>query len=282
MKGDPLPDIDTLWDFSDPTKTETAFLEILPAFEQSGHKENHAELLTQIARTLGLQRRFDEAKARLQEADRLIPEGDSRAHLRLFLERGRVENSSGNAESACPYFEEAFEMGKRLGEENLTVDAAHMLAIAKPSEEAVQWSLLALEMAEKATDPKARRWAGPLLNNLGWTYHDEGRFEEALDCFERALKFRIEAGDPGPIRIARWCVARTLRSLGRLEEALSIQRELMESGEPDGYVFEEMAECLLSLGKNAEAKTHFAKAYDMLKDDRWIQKERLERMASFR
>lgn len=58
---------------------------------------------------------------------------------------------------------------------------------------------------------------------------------------------------------ATWCVARTLRSLNRVEESLSRQMELKEefesAGESDGYVFEEIGECLLVMKRANEALT---------------------------
>jgi hypothetical protein len=75
------------------------------------------------------------------------------------------------------------------------------------------------------------------------------------------------------------------RLLGRAEEALAVQRELHEelknAGEPDGYVFEELGECLLALGRGAEAKPYFARAFELLSKDPWFppnESKRLERM----
>lgn len=39
---------------------------------------------------------------------------------------------------------------------------------------------------------------------------------------------------------------------------------------PDGYVFEEIAECLLALGREEEARDYFARAYEQHKDDPWF------------
>jgi len=62
-----------------------------------------------------------------------------------------------------------------------------------------------------------------------------------LDVFQKALQWREEQGKVKPIRIARWCVGRTLRSLGRIEQALEIQQALLEEhervGEKDGYIY---------------------------------------------
>lgn len=68
----------------------------------------------------------------------------------------------------------------------------------------------------------------------------------------QALECRIEQGDAHLARVARWCVARVLRSLGRIEEALAQQWALLDegmaAGEADGYVHEEIGECLLAQG----------------------------------
>jgi hypothetical protein len=55
--------------------------------------------------------------------------------------------------------------------------------------------------------------------------------------------------------------------------------------EPDGWIAKELAECYLAVGKDAEAKPLFSRAYDALKNDPWVLKnepaklERLERLA---
>jgi tetratricopeptide (TPR) repeat protein len=65
-----------------------------------------------------------------------------------------------------------------------------MLAIAARSfEEKIAWNSTALQYAEASTDERARGWCGSLYNNLGWTYHDQGDYERALECFQKALQF---------------------------------------------------------------------------------------------
>jgi hypothetical protein len=51
-----------------------------------------------------------------------------------------------------------------------------------------------------------------LLNNLAWTYADDGRWSEALPLFERAVRVRRDQGDPEPLHAARWARARALRA----------------------------------------------------------------------
>jgi hypothetical protein len=73
--------------------------------------------------------------------------------------------------------------------------------------------------------------------------------------------------------------------LGRVEEALTEQRTLERvheaAGSHDGYVFEEIAENLLLLGRRDEARPYFARAYAELSADPWLTESepaRLERL----
>ena len=86
--------------------------------------------------------------------------------------------------------------------------------------------------------------------------------------------------------MARWCVGRGLRSLERTDEALAIQQELLAEyeadGQKDGYVFEELAECLLVIGRRKEAQKYFARAYAELSQDAWLVKNEADRISRLR
>ncbi|HRK20997.1 MAG TPA: tetratricopeptide repeat protein, partial [Fimbriimonadaceae bacterium] len=270
-----------------PAATESAFRKVLADEGDVLPAARRAELLSQIGRTLGLQRRFDEAHEILKEAFELAGD-DPIARCRCRLEKGRAFNSAGNKEKALECFTNALAEARRAtagsgsrDPDFYVVDALHMLAIAAQSEEQMRWHREALSVAEASANPATRNWMGSLTNNLAWTLHDAGQYEEALEVFQKALAFRREQGNPKPIHIAKWSVARCMRSLGRIEEALAIQRELLASGESDGFVEEEMGECLLALGREDEAKPHFAKAYEMLSKVDWMvanEKDRLNRL----
>lgn len=163
-----------------------------------------------------------------------------------MLERGRVLNSSGSPAEARPLFEAAFEAAMAAGFEHLAVDALHMVAILAPAAEQEPLNLRALELAAGADDPRARQWRASLLNNLGWTLFERGDYPAALRLFEDALTERVQQGTTAQVQIARWCVGRTLRALGRLDEAMTVQRALAEehaaAGSTDPFVQEELAE----------------------------------------
>ncbi len=138
-----------------------------------------------------------------------------------------------------------------------------MLAIVAPSEQSLSVNLQSIALAESSRQEKARDWLGSLYNNTGWSYHALGNYDSALEIFEKAEAWQRLKGRVNETRIAAWCVARTLRSLGRLEEALARQMalkgEFESSGESDGYVYEEIGECLLALNRLEEARPFFLK-----------------------
>ncbi len=280
MPNTNLPDFDSLWDYSAPDKTETKFRELLPQFPEN--ESARLELLTQIARTQGLQRKFDEAHQTLDEVETQLAENPSRAKVRYLLERGRVFNSSKQADMAQPFFEQALDLAKGLGEDFYAVDAVHMLAIIADPASSLSLNLIAIQMAESSLEERARNWLGSLYNNTGWSYHDAGEYESAVVIFEKAESFFRAKGNVDKIRIAVWTVARCLRSLNRLDEALSKQQalhaEFESAGETDGFVFEEIGECLLALQRGEEAKPYFAKAYEVLSRDVWLVENEAERI----
>jgi tetratricopeptide (TPR) repeat protein len=282
MMSSGLPDFDALWNYDKPHDTEQAFRRLLPEARAAADASYLAELLTQIARTQGLQRQFETAHRTLDEAEELLPNGSPRSRIRYELERGRVFNSAGNRDHARVFFLQAWEAAGEQGEDLYAVDAAHMMGIVAPPTEQLAWNLRALELAERSADQRARNWRGSLYNNIGWTYHDAGRYEDALTVFEKALEQCKAQGKAREIRIANWCIGKTLRSLGRLTEALDIQRRLLSeikvAGDPDGYVNEELAECLFALGHDEEAQGHFARAYVVLSQDAWLVEQEGDRL----
>ena len=104
----------------------------------------------------------------------------------------------------------------------------------------------------------------------------------ALAFFEDAIAFRKEQGKADEIRVAEWCFARALRSMGRLEEALAIQRRLESEGTEDGFVAEELGELLALLGRQSEARPKFARAYEILSKDLSLQRDEPERLDRLR
>ena len=152
--------------------------------------------------------------------------------------------------------------------------------------EAIDWNQRGLVIARTSQDAKARALIPAMLNNSAWDLHEMGRFREALPLFEEAQAEWVARGKPEQIRIAKWAVARCFRSLGRYDEALTIQRALeaehMAVDSVDGYVFEEIAENLAALGKIDEARPYFEKAFVELRKDEWFVKNESTRLSNLK
>lgn len=280
-----------LWDFKDPAATEARFRALLPELQSAKDIGLRIEVLTQIARCQGLQQRSKEAHLTLDQADALLGEGMERPRARLLLERGRAINGIPGAtdpeaatrrQRSRPLFAQAWTVATAAGEDGLALDAAHMLGIVEEPAVALAWNLKAIQLAEASTNEAARRWLGTLYNNTGWTYFERKEYDKALEMFERDVAHRGRLEQVVPQRIARWSRAKALRMLGRYDEALAVQlaleREWDAAGEPDGYVFEELGECLLALGRGDEARPWFARAYAILAADSWLAQNEAPRI----
>lgn len=199
--GDFSEELDSLWDFNDLAASERRFA-------QAATGEHQAEAMTQLARAVGLQKRFDEANRVLDEAADIG--GGEIVDARVALERGRILRDSGG--DPLPEFQKAIEISTRNGFDFYAVDAMHMLAICATGEEALSLSEKAIEMAANSKSIRAQQWQASLLNNLGWSHFDTGDFTNALNCFERAVPFKGAArageGNRNCAVVRRTCHAR--------------------------------------------------------------------------
>lgn len=276
---------DSLWNYANPAETETKFREALKSYSPKKNLSEYLQLLTQIARTYGLRRMFAEAHEVLDGVEKQLPAQNDLAHVRYHLERGRTFNSSGKKNEALLHFEKAKETATLLREDFYAIDAIHMLAIVAPPLQAIALNEEAIIYAESSNQERAKNWLGSLYNNLGWSYFDKGEFEKALSIFLRALQFREGQKSISAIFLAKWCVARALRALQRIDDALTIQlalfQESVSTGQDDGYVHEELGELYLLKNDKPKSKFHFEKAYQLLSADVNLQQNeaaRLERI----
>lgn len=233
---DTLPpgELRALWDFDDPVGSEAVLR--AAADGSSTAPGRQAELLTQVARSLGLQERFDEAHRMLDMLELSTPA----VAVRVLLERGRLYRTAGDLPAAVSSFEAAATAAQHAGLPVLEADALHMLALAD-EDRAPVWTSQALGLVHGSSDPEVQRWAVALENNHAWFLMERGRALDALTHFRAAHDAAVAVGSADQERIARWAVARCLRELGRVTESLEIQRGLVAEGHETPYVTEEIA-----------------------------------------
>ncbi|MEP7183482.1 MAG: tetratricopeptide repeat protein [Betaproteobacteria bacterium] len=278
-------DADATWNYARPAESEQRFRAELGQWPAGDPQA--LVLLTQIARAQGLQRQFADAHTTLDAIEPRLAGAPAHVRVRFLLERGRVFNSAGTQARAAPLFAEAVALAECDGDDFYAIDALHMLGIAAPPSERLDWDLKALAATERTTDLRSKRWLAPLYNNIGHAHQERGDFTTALAFYRKALPAYEARGDPGSVRVARWMIARTQRSLAQLDEAEVTQRALLTEygrlGETNGYVFEELAEIALARGDAQAAQPWAAKAYAALKDDPGFaadQPPRLARLAA--
>jgi tetratricopeptide (TPR) repeat protein len=244
-RGDEQQMIDRLWDFSDPAASEERFREAADDDTHPAHVR--AVLSTQLARALGIQGRTAEALAVLEAvAAQGIPAEDperdaAEVRARVAIERGRILAAADRRAEAVPELTRGVREAALAGSPFLVLDALHMLALNDAGHEE-EWAAEGFDVLSTSRDPRVLRWGVALHNNLGWTMHDAGRAEAALGQFEQAVESADRYGTAEQQHVARWSVARCLRTLGRTEEALDLQRELARARPDDPYVQAELAE----------------------------------------
>lgn len=161
---DDFPDLYLLWDYNAPEETAVRFYDLLSAVAASENRAYHVELLTQIARTHGLPRQFDEAHKLLDEAEAILTVEMMLPKIRYLLERGRSFNSADEKERALRSLnrvEEALAI-----QEALLAEYAEIEQPAALTNEEVGECLLALGQAEEARPYFAQAYM--LLSDVGW------------------------------------------------------------------------------------------------------------------
>ncbi len=271
-----FPDIDGFWNFEDLPSTQAKIQSLLPE-DSSSWTAKDLEVLTQLARVQSLQGNLSMARATLDQAQKKIVELEGptrlRPEIRCLLEQGRVLCAQMTPSKAQNYFSQAWSLSANAQEIFFAIDAALMLSISQPPKYQNEWLQKALTLAEDSKTEQGQLWLSQLYTMDGWHKFDFRSFDKALESFEKALSRPNFKGDESKRFVIRWCIARTLRALGRVQEALDLQQvlhtELLEIGGSNGYVYLELAECQQALNRQAEAKTNFEYAYKELSANGW-------------
>lgn len=247
MSGDRLR---PLWDFSDLDASEQRLREALAAETDD---RGRAEVFTQLARIEGLRGRYPEGQRLVDEAQALAGKDDV-VRARVLLERGRLIRLSGDLAAALPLFEEAFETALRARQDFIAADAAHMAALAG---DMPTWTQRGLELAEQSS--AAAPWIAMLLNNLGWWRLQRGEYADALAAYQGSLAAHARNADKPYLReVARCGVAKSLRGLGRTDEAIPLLEEAVAWAEsvdrPDRVFHEELATAYAEVGRERDAE----------------------------
>lgn len=256
-------DLQALWNFADPSLSEQRFRSAL-AMAQG---DDVLILHTQIARTHTLRRNFAQAREQLAALQPQLASAGAEARVRHALEWGRCfasgthrpeELTEDARTQARQAWQRALDTAKGAGLDGLAVDAIHMFAFVDTTPAQQQhWAEQALAVVLASQQPAAQRWQASIRNNLGLALEKQGRHAEALPQYQQALALRRQMGNAQNTLVGGYMVARSLRLLGRIDEALAMQQQLLRDSEAlgavDPYVLDELALLYKASGDTAQA-----------------------------
>lgn len=283
-KNTKFQDLDRLWNPADPASSEAALKSLLAEAQSSdgGERDPLIELYSLIARAESFQGKLGPARASLGKAQQLLEEQKDASkvsvRIRWLIEMGRLQILEKTPSQARALFSEAWNLAGQSGEDYFAVEIAQLMAKTEPPKAQQGWIVRAIEIAESSPLPKTKRWLGTLYSGLAWKLYDLKQYEKALELFQKSLGHLKTNGTAKEAFVAQWSIGKVLRTLGKTEEALAIQKALLAElgigGARDGRLYEELAECLHTLKREAEAQPFYELAYQELSKDEWVTDNR--------
>ncbi len=284
-------DLETVWNPLDLTKTEREYRDLLMAVKEQNDVDHsrEAEILSQIARALAAQNHCMEARLLLQEAERIVEEFSAscsiQAKIRVFLEKGRLCVQEKTPSLARQHFSQAWALSVQAKEDYFVVDVAQMMAAIDTPKMQQEWIKKAIEVAETSAQEKTKKFLGTLYSIHAQKLNDLHQYDAALEVFQKAGEALMREGSKQEAFHAKFAAGKVLRFLKRFEEALQVQKKLLEElrseGSSSGRVFEEVAECYNELKQADQAQVYFELAYRDLSSSEWVKDDqplRLKRL----
>lgn len=239
------------------------YLESIDLAEASGEQGVLVEALAQVARLHSIQKPLAKGQPYLDRAASLARPEESASWTRFLTVRGVFERESGRQAEAKQTFLELLDYAEKRDLHDTAQDAIHHLAIATPLEEQIQWALRGIELAERSDE---KRWLAVLWNNLGNSYEDAHKPQDALAAWLSARQYHYEVGTWLNKLIADWAVGRGYR----LTLDLSAARQWIElcedrfqrvhGIEPNETTTEWLGMCHWELGEIALQERKFSEA----------------------
>ncbi|NJL25692.1 MAG: hypothetical protein HC902_11305 [Calothrix sp. SM1_5_4] len=278
-----FPDLDGCWQPDNLAWTEENIRSLLSAQPESGSSRS-IELLSQLARVLGLRGDLTGARVQLGRARELMlsTKVDSATELRYLLEYGRILSLDMSPKKAAPVFLQAWDLATQSGQDFFAIDASVMLSTILPPKLQGLWVQRAIQLVHRSERPETKLWLGQLNLRIGWQAYDLRRYEEALQSFDAALIATEGDSPPAKTLPILWSKARTLRALGRVSESLALQTSILERmqalGMVNGHVYLELAECAQLKKDHEQARTFFELAHTALSSDLWYKDNRSDEL----
>jgi tetratricopeptide (TPR) repeat protein len=173
-------------------------------------------------------------------------------------------------------FRQAWNLANKLQNTFFAIDAALMLALCQARKAQKEWLMQAQKLAQESKDPKCQLWLASLFLLVGWDFFDMRKYTEAYSEFQKANEINNTPE-------AEWALARTLRAMGKFDEALIAQKSILDKftalGKINGHVYVEMGECHQHLKNFDEARRFFDLAYRALSENKWFADNKAHELA---
>ena len=246
-------------------KATTLYEQAIAAAEKAGEAGTLVEALSMTARGYLIRKKKEEGRPFIERAAKLAKDTDPQGWSRYLGVRGRFEWRDDDKPRAAKTFEAMYEYSLKRELWRRAVDAAHMVAIVGSHAEQLVWAKKGISAAEKGG---MDGWLGPLWNNLGNTYDELKRPQEALDAWVKARHYHWKVGTETNKLVADWAVGLGHRKVGGLDLARQWQRpvlawaerRLAEKDEPDRREWVALAQLELGLIASAQGRLQDARA----------------------
>lgn len=263
-----LSEADNLFKSREYDKSRDVYLKAMERAQEDKQNSELTESYSQIARSYLITGKKDEGRAWISKAAEIATPDEPMGWSRYLGVRGRFEWQDDNLDEATATFKEMYEYCSSQKLHDRAIDAAHMVAITGTPEQQIEWGKKGIKEAE---DGNVTGWLGPLWNNLGATYEDLKRYDEALEAYIKAREYHWLYGSEINKMIADWAVGHAHRLAGNYDEAAKWLRpvlawcERIENNEFIGWSHKELGEIDI-INKNFKpALEHLIIAEDKLK-----------------
>ncbi len=182
---------------------------------------------------------------------------------RLVLSQGAARLHGGKHRQALPLLESAVREAERAEDRATLAHAYYLLDWAHSdlgNPEAQRYRDLALPIFEELGDFDKQ---GRVLTNLGVNAYHEGRWDEALELYERAREASERAGDSIGASFNLNNVAEIRLEQGRLDEAEELLREVLATWRASGFAFG-IGNALRNLGRIEMRRGELDRAGELL------------------
>jgi len=251
------------------------YLEALTSAEKDGNISDQVEALSMIARTYLILDDYATGFEWIQKAEKLADDSQPLGWSRYLGVRGRFYWQDGKLEQATRMFKDMYNYCSERELFDRAIDAAHMVAITGTFDEKIEWSHKGIKEAEAGN---VTGWLGPLWNNLGANYEDNGDYQEALEAYTRARHYHWLYGNELNKMVADWAIGHINVLLHNYDEGVTWLRpvlawcERIDNGEFIGLSCRDLGEVQFAKGEYKDAMDYFTRAETLLKEagmDKW-------------